>query len=161
MNNILAWYYALSSREQRMVFFGGIAAAVILLLAVFLPLDGSVSRERTRVAHKQDDLAFIQAAAPQLAAAGPRIGAPATQGSLIVIVTTSAHEVGLGRSLSSTEPNGQGGLRVRLDRAPFDKMVTWLYQLSQQNGIHVESASVDASGAPGLVNAGLVLRASD
>jgi len=161
MNAILDWYHALNSREQRMVLFGSIAAAVIVLLGVFLPLEHNVSRARARVAHKQDDLAFIQAAVPQLAGAGATINAPTTQGALIVTVTSSAHEAGLGRSLSSTEPNGQGGLRVRLDRAPFDSMVTWLYRLSQQNGIHVESASVDAAGTPGLVNAGLVLRSAN
>ena len=158
MNAITAWYQAQNSREQRMVLFGAVAAALLLVLAVFMPLDRNVSRTHTRVARKQADLAWMQAAAPALAAAGPAIAAPTSQGALIVVVASSARESGLGNALSSTEPNGQGALRVRLDRAPFDGMVTWLYRLSQQNGIHVDSASIDAANAPGLVNASLVLR---
>jgi len=64
----------------------------------------------------------------------------------------------LGSALNSSEPGGPGALRVRLDKAPFDTLVVWLARLSQQNGIRVESGNIDAAGAPGLVNAGLVLR---
>jgi type II secretory pathway component PulM len=47
---------------------------------------------------------------------------------------------------------------VRLDKASFDALVGWLARLAEQNGIRVESATVDAAGAPGLVSASLVLR---
>jgi general secretion pathway protein M len=158
MNAITLWYRNLNDREQRLVLLGAIAAAVLLVLAVLLPLDSNLSRANSRVTRKQADLAWMQTAAPALAAAGPAIKAPATQGSLIVVVTSSARESDLGSTLTSTEPSGQGALRVRLDRAPFDNLVTWLSRLSQQNGIRVESATIDAAGAPGLVNASVVLR---
>jgi len=74
------------------------------------------------------------------------------------LIDSSARESGLGSALNSTEPGGPGALRVRLDRASFDTLVSWLAKLSQQNGVHVQSATIDAAGPPGLVNAGIELR---
>ena len=74
-----------------------------------------------------------------------------------MIVDRSARESGLGNALAGSEPSGAGGLSVRLQKASFDTLVTWLARLSQQNGIRVESANVDLAGAPGIVNASIVL----
>jgi type II secretory pathway component PulM len=48
---------------------------------------------------------------------------------------------------------------VRLEKAPFDALVGWLARLAQQNGVTVDSAVIEKSGAPGLVNANIVLHA--
>jgi len=141
-----------------MVTIGGVAALVLLILAVLLPLDQSVARAHQRIAHKQADLAWMRSVAPRLAGAAPVI-APSSQRSLIVVVDNAAREAGLGTALTSSEPAGQGGLRVRLDNAQFDTLVGWLARLSQQHGIRVETATVDAAGPPGIVNAGIVLHA--
>ena len=157
MRRFQQWYRGLAEREQRFVLFGGIGTVVVLLAGVILSLNGSISNTRQRVAKKQVDLAFIQNAMPQLQAAGPAVNA-ATPDTIVVLIDTSARESGLGKSLSSSQPTGDGGVRLRLDHAPFDGIVAWLARLSQQHGVRVESAEVEAAGEPGLVNAGLVLR---
>ena len=158
MDNLIAWFKAQSPRDQRVAAAAAVVLVLILILGIFIPLDRSVSRAHARVQHKQADLAWMRAVAPQLAAAGPAVTAPASDRSLIVVIDTSARESGLGSALNSSEPSGPGALRVRLDKAPFDTLMQWLGRLSQQNGIHVETASIDAAGPPGLVNAGIVLR---
>jgi general secretion pathway protein M len=157
MERLKSWYRGLAEREQRFVSYGGIAAIVLVLAGVILPLNGSVSRARERVAAKQVDLAYIQSVMPQLQAAGPAVTAP-TADNIVVLIDTSARESGLGKSLTSSQPTGDGGVRLRLDRAPFDGIVAWLARLSQQHGVRVESAEVEAAGEPGLVNAGIVLK---
>jgi general secretion pathway protein M len=152
------WFEALQPRERRMVTIGGVVAAVLVVFAVLLPLDHSVTRAHERLERKQADLAWMRSVAPRLAGIGP-VTAPASQRSLIVVVDNAAREAGLGTALTSSEPSGQGGLRVRLDNAQFDILVGWLARLSEQHGIRVESATVDASGPPGVVNAGIVLHA--
>ena len=77
----------------------------------------------------------------------------------MVLIDSSARESGLGKSLSSSQPTGDKGLRIRLDNAPFDALVAWLARLSQQHGVRVESAEIESAGEAGLVNAGLVLKA--
>jgi len=154
-----AWYARLSERERRMVRLGGIAAVVLLLLAIVLPLGRNIAQARQRVTNKQADLAFIQNAVPQLASAGPGMGTAATGESLVVLIDSSAREGGLGKSLSSSQPTPDKGLRIRLDHVPFDALVAWLARLSQSHGVSVESAEIESAGEVGFVNAGLVLKA--
>ena len=153
---MLAWYNKLSERERRMVLLGGIAAVVLLILAIVLPLSRNISQARQRVTNKQVDLAYIQQATPELRSAGPV--SQASGASLVVLIDSSARESGLGKALSSSEPTGDGGLRIRLERAPFDGLVAWLARIGQQHGVRVESAEIEQAGEAGLVNASLVLK---
>jgi general secretion pathway protein M len=153
------WYANLADRERLFVNVGAVAVAAILLLGIILPLNRGISEARQRVQSKQNDLAFIQGAIPQLSAAGPASGNAATGESLVVIVDSSARESGLGKSLASSEPMPDKGLRIRLDHVAFDTMVAWLARLSEDHGVRVESAEIEYAGVAGLVNAGLVLKA--
>jgi general secretion pathway protein M len=147
---------SLSARDRRILLVGGIIAAILFVLAVILPLDRSVAHLHAQVARKQADLVWMRTAAPEIAAAGP---VRSTAGeSLIVVVDQSAHEAGLGGALAGSQPSGRGDLSVHLEKAPFDALVAWLARLSQQNGVQIESATIDSTGQPGTVNASLVLK---
>ncbi|MCB1623380.1 MAG: type II secretion system protein M [Pseudomonadales bacterium] len=159
MNALTKWFGGLSERERLLVTMGAAAAIVLLLLAVVLPLNMAVAKASARVDKKRSDLAFIQSVAPEVAAAGPLAGGGTSAESLVVLIDRSARESGLGSSLASTQPSGDKSLRLRLDKASFDLLVGWLARLSDQHGVSVESAEIDGGGEPGLVNAGLVLRA--
>jgi len=153
-----AWYENLSERDRRVVTIGGVVVLVLALLAIILPLNTQITLARKRITTKQGDLAFIQSVAPQVAAAGPGAAGAVNAESLVVLIDSSARESGLGKSLSSSQPTGDKGLRIRLDKAPFDALVAWLARLSQQHGVRVESAEIESAGEVGLVNAGLVLK---
>jgi general secretion pathway protein M len=146
----------MSEREQKLVKFGGIGAVLVLIFGVLMPLESSVAKARARITQKQADLAWMKNVAPVLAAATPH--AAGTGESLIVIVDRSTRESGLEKAMAGSEPNGPGGIQVRMEKAQFDAMIAWLSRLSQQNGIGVDGASIDSAGAPGLVNAAIVLR---
>jgi general secretion pathway protein M len=154
-----AWFNNLADRERVMVLLGGVIVAILLVLAVAMPLNRNIAQARQRVTVKQDDLSFIQSAAPQLASAGPSATTLASNENLVVLIDSSARESGLGKSLSSTQPTGDKALRVRFDRAPFDALMAWLARISQNHGIRVETAEIEFAGEPGMVNAGLVLKA--
>jgi general secretion pathway protein M len=145
---------SLSERDRRTLLIGGVMAA-LLLLYVVIQLDSSVSSAHKRIIKKQTDLAWMRTAAPELAASGSHVG-PNGQ-SLLVLIDSSARESGLASSLAGSDPAGPGGLSVRLQKAPFDSLLPWLARLSQQNGIRVDTASIETAGSPGLVNAALVL----
>lgn len=147
---------SLSERDRRTLLIGGVIVA-LLLVYLLIHLDSSVSSAHKRIAKKLDDLAWIQTAAPEIVANAPI--ATGNGESLLVIVDRSAREFGLGNALAGSEPSA-GGLSVRLQKASFNALITWLARLSQQNGIRVESASIDNAGTPGLVNAAIVLHAS-
>ena len=147
---------ALSDRERRLVLFGGIAAAVLLLLAVVLPIERGVSRSAANVTRKQSDLGWIQQMAPALAAA-PR-PTPGNAESLIVLIDRSARDAGLAQSLTGSQPSGNGAMRTQFEKAEFSRLVEWIAMLAQQYGVQAESAQFDTGGAPGIVNAVVVLR---
>jgi type II secretory pathway component PulM len=152
-----AWYDNLSGRDRRIVNVGGVVVIILVILGTVLPLNRNIAQARQRIVAKQGDLAFIQSAIPQLSAAGPA-GNVAGGQDLIVLVDSSARESGLGKSLSSSQPTGENGLRVRFERVAFDGLVAWLARLAQSHGVSVESAEIEFAGEAGLVNAGLVLR---
>ena len=154
-----AWYANLAERERRVVTIGAAVGVVLVLLAIILPLNRNIAQARQRITTKQGDLAFIQDATVQLAGAGPGAEAAATGDSLVVLIDTSARESGIGKSLSSSQATADKGLRIRFDNVPFDALVAWLARLSQSHGVRVETAEIEAAGEPGLVNAGLLLKA--
>jgi type II secretory pathway component PulM len=146
---------ALSPRERRMLLIGAAAVAAILIFGMLIPLDRSVAHAQQRLAKKRADLSWMQSVAPQIAVIPP--AAAANGESLLVIVDRSARESGLASALSGSEPGATGTLSVRLEKAPFDALIGWLARLAQQNGVTVDSAVVEKTGVPGLVNANIVL----
>jgi type II secretory pathway component PulM len=146
---------SLSERDRRTLKIGG-GVAALLLLYVIIQLDSSVSSAHKRILKKQADLTWMRANGPELAQVGHAPGGGG-QESLLVIVDRSARESGLASALAGSDPAGPGALSIRLQKAAFDSLVPWLYRLSQQNGIRVDTASIESAGSPGLVNASIVL----
>lgn len=156
MNALNAWFSARNRREQLVLMAGAGAVALMLLLTLVLNLHHRVAAADARLAGKRQDLAWLQTVAPQVAALRP---APApNHESLVVLVDRVARETGVAQSLSGSQTSGDGGLRVRIEKTPFDSLVALLGQLSQQYGVNITSANIDAAGAPGTVNATLVLK---
>lgn len=145
----------LAPREQRMLVIGGVVAALILIFLILIPLDRSVAHAQSRLAKKKGDLAYMQDVSAEI-----RGGLPpgvATGESLLVIVDRSARESNLAGSLAGSDPGAPGTLSLRLNRAPFDALIAWLGRLAQQNGVTIDSATIEKAGPPGLVNAAIVL----
>lgn len=152
--NLVEWYRSLAERERKVVLYGGITAALLLVVGGIVKLGAAVDAAEARVETKRTDLAWMQAVAPRLRAMPAR----RPDESLPLLVDRTARDAGLAGALSGSDPAGQGALRVRLQDAPFDAIVLWLGRLQQERGVFVESASIDATEAEGLVNASLVLR---
>jgi type II secretory pathway component PulM len=148
------WYRGLEEREQRMVLWGGAAAAVRLLSGLILQLGAWVAKAEERVARRREDLAFIIAATPRIQSQpAPRPGE-----SLTIAVDRMAREGGLADKLAGVEPAANGALRARFTGASFDAVMLLLARLQKERGVEADTASVTASGEPGLVDATLVIR---
>ncbi|HEY5756967.1 MAG TPA: type II secretion system protein M [Steroidobacter sp.] len=151
---------ALQPRERIIIIAGGvlvlIVAAYVLLLS---PLYSAVNAQAKRVAQKEGDLAWMRSVAGEVAvlsANAPSHPGPSNE-SMVVLIDRAARECGLGSSLTGQTPNGERGIRVRLESAEFDKLMVCLGTLQQVHSVDVESATIDRTAKPGLVNANLVL----
>lgn len=159
VDDLRSRYEALSPREQRTVLLGAVAAALVLAVGVLWPFEQRVGAAQQRVAQKQSDLAWLQSLGPQLAqlATSPRLQNSGE--SLVVLVDRAAREQNIAGQLAGSQPVGDGGLSVRFEQVPFDALAAWSASLVQRAGVHIVSASVESSAAPGLVSASFVLRA--
>lgn len=96
--------------------------------------------------------------APEIRAAGGQVAAD-TGEAPVVLVDRVGREAGLANALRGTQPNG-AGVRVQLEAAPFDTLITWLSTLDEQHGLAVESITVDRAARPGIVNASITFSQS-
>ena len=153
MNRLKAWYSGLQAREQRVVAIGGAALCVLIVLGgILLPLESAVSNAVKTQLTRREDLAWIRINAPEIQAGGA--GVSDTGEAPVVLVDRVGREAGLGSALRGTQPSGTG-VRVQLESAPFDVLVTWLATLEERYGFAIESISVDRAAKPGVVNANI------
>jgi general secretion pathway protein M len=156
MNKLKAWYAGLQPREQRIVRIGAVALCMLILFGgILLPLESVVSTAVKTQETRSEDLAWMRMNAPEVQAGGETL-APDTGEAPVVLVDRVGREAGLGSSLRGTQPSG-AGVRVQLEAAPFDTLITWLATLDEHYGLAIESISVDRAARPGVVNANITL----
>jgi len=160
MQKLKDWFFSLQPRERAIVAVGGV---LVLLVAIYIlalaPFYRAVNSSVARVESKKGDLAWMRSVGGEvmaLSASSPTAAAPSNE-SLVVLIDRTARECGLGASLTGQTPNGDNGIRVRLEQAEFDKLVVCLGSLQQSHSVNIESANIDRTGKPGFVNASLVL----
>jgi general secretion pathway protein M len=155
MNKLRNWYASLQQREQRVVAIGAIALGLIILIGgILMPLQSAVSSAVKGTDTRRQDLAWMRANAPEVRAFCDQL--PADTGEApVVLVDRVAREAGLASALRGTQPNATGGVRVQLEAAPFDTVVTWLDTLDRHYGLAIESITVDRTPAPGMINASI------
>jgi general secretion pathway protein M len=153
MNKINAWYAGLQAREQRVVAVGAVVLGIVILFGGILwPLHSAVSTAVKRAETKRDDLAWMRTNAPEILAGGASL--PASTGEpAVVLVDRVGREAGLASALRGTQPTNTAGVRVQLEGASFDTLVTWLGTLDTRYGLAIESITVDRATRPGVVNA--------
>jgi general secretion pathway protein M len=155
VNKLRNWYASLQQREQRVVAIGAIALGLIILIGgILMPLQSAVSSAVKGTDTRREDLAWMRVNAPEVRAFGDQL--PADTGEApVVVVDRVAREAGLAAALRGTQPNTTGGVRVQLEAAPFDTVVTWLDSLDRRYGLAIESITVDRTPAPGMINASI------
>jgi general secretion pathway protein M len=154
MNKLRLWYATLQQREQRVVAGGAVLLGLLILIGgILLPLQSAVSSAVKGSETKREDLTWMRANAPEIRASANQL--PADTGEPpVVLVDRAAREAGLASALRGTQPNATG-VRVQLEAAPFDSMVSWLETLDRRFGLAIESITVDRTSAPGMVNASI------
>lgn len=153
------WFWSREPRERVVLAVGAVAAAIIVFWSLlWVPLARGAAELRSSVAQKSQlliDLERVAAVAPSDADARPAQGA--TQ-SMIALVDSTSKQHGLAGALTRTRQDGEDGINVTFQDAPFDTLLGWIVALRSDYGVGVESASFNGSRSPGLVNGQVLLR---
>ena len=154
------WFDNLAPREQWMVSAAGIVLAIMLyFLMVWEPLSKSSQRLDNDIADARDLLVYLQKARVEVRQLGGAAAGPARSSgrSLLAEVDSSGKRSGVAKHIKRIQPEGQTRVRLWLEDAPFEALITWLNQLQQQQGIQVENGSLDRDKKQGTVKVRLTL----
>jgi general secretion pathway protein M len=163
MNELIAklnaWYAGLQERERRVVLIGALALGVLILVGgILLPLHSAVSSAVKRAETRREDLAWMRVNAAEIQSGAGTVFNDTGEAPMVV-VDRVGREAGLGAALKGTQPSGTG-VRVQLEAAPFDTLITWLATLDQRYGLAIDSITVDRAARPGIVNANVTFAAT-
>ncbi len=156
------WWQSLQSRERLLLSFAAAALALLLLfLLVLRPLNAARMRLTGSVATLEQSLATVR---PQvnaiLAARGVGTAVTAAGPSLFALADSSARDAGLKNSLKSLTPIDEKRVKVDLEVADFDVIVTWIEKLDAEHGVDVVEWSVNRELVPGMVSSRMILNSN-
>ena len=154
-----ARWNALGARERRVAsVLAGFLGAALFYLLVWNPVESGLAKARSRLASAQTQLARVQEQAARVASlrAAPRVTLPANPA---VAVGQAAERQGLRAQLKGVDAEGANAVRLQIEDAPFQALVSWLVELQQQTGLRAESATLERGANPGTVNGRMLLRA--
>jgi general secretion pathway protein M len=154
-----ARFMALQPRERVIVAVGMILVVCTAVYTLGIaPLNKAVNDRTTRIAQKQQDLAWMQGVAAQLSVLNSAQPSMNSSGeSMVVLIANSASSGNVASALTGQTPDGSNGVRVRFEGVQFDALVVWLGALQKQYGIRVKSADISRTAQPGQVSATLAL----
>jgi general secretion pathway protein M len=154
------WFAELAPRERMLMIAAGALTVVALVIVLGIrPLFTNASRAEQRVSDKQAILLELDQLASRL---GPGGGNGAGQArdsgqSLVVLIDRSTRSMGLSDYVKRNQPEGKTSIRLRFENAPFDTLIKWLNQISNQHGLSAISVNIDPGQATGRVNCNLIL----
>lgn len=152
------WYAQKESNEQRIIVGLGVLITVSLLwVGIWKPTsDWQIqAMNRQQNAESLHNWLLANEAVAKQAATNNRGSGSGTR-SLTPLVTkaAAAHKITVNR----LQPEANGVVSVSVQRQSFNKIIAWVAQLEENNGVSVDRASIDGVDAPGFVNAQLRLR---
>jgi type II secretory pathway component PulM len=145
------WFADLEQREQASLLVLGVVILLYLFyILAWTPLDnrreelkvqnGAIAESRGRVDAMVSQLL-------ELRKGGPNQG---RQRNLTSEINESTGRFQL--PVTRLQPNSRGEIQVRLENAPFDKVLQWLHEMEFGKGLLVREVSLTQTGTDGRVN---------
>jgi len=155
------WFNNLDTRERVFLITGAAALSVFFIyLVIWQPLSNKVADLDSTVGEQRDTIQWMLDSAGEVRAL-QGIGSAQKTGlqgrSLLAVVDNSARGAGLAPALKRVEPDGSDAVRVWLEKASFDKLITWIAGLSRTRGVTVRAITIEREDTNGLVNSRVTL----
>ena len=158
------WWNNLSLRDKQMLSLG-VAAIICFLIygLLWAPLDNKVNRMRNQISTDQKLLIWMQETNQHIQESEKSLqkkGVTPSGVSILSIVQRQINKTPFVSSLSQLRQAENDAVQLTFNNVDFDKLIAWLTQLWQQQGLVITQISVIASTTPGLVSADLILKGS-
>lgn len=156
------WLNSLAPRERTMVIIAAVAVILALGYAVaWSPLTSSVAHLEQSVEEQLALKQWMQQSALEVNRLRNTAGAGGgDHRSLLAVVDQTSKQSQLAPAVKRIEPDGQELVRVTLEQASFDDLVTWLGRLQRNFSVRVADVSIDRQADSGRVNVHLTLKRS-
>ena len=157
------WWLGLQARERKTLIMGGIALSLTLVyFGMWDPFQSNLKQMEQAVEKNQSLLVWMQRSADEVRQLSRSSGSstrPVKDGrSLLALVDQTAKRGRLGSALKRVEPEGENAVRVWLEKASFDDMMSWLIDIEKKNAVVVSTITIDKQDEPGRVNARITLQ---
>jgi general secretion pathway protein M len=127
-------------------------ALCFVWLIVFYPIDQFAAKQAFNYKEAKSLLTWMRSnevVARQIASLSTQSGNGDAQ-SLIGIINLAAKNRAI--TVKRLEPEGQRNISVWLESAPYEPMMLWLFDLQEQNKIHIKQITIDKQPEAGYVN---------
>ena len=156
MNQILNLLNKNNRREHMMILGCGIA---VVLYLVWLLLLTPIQKKRDQLyqanTSSTQTLGRVQILAAQIQQLRAQGSANANE-NINGLIDSSLRANGL--QMTGLQPGSNGEVRVRLDRAAYEPLMQWLYEMEYKQGITVTDLSLASTNDPGQVTVNLRLQ---
>ena len=158
--NLRKQYEMLSPRDRLALKVMAVALAlVVLIFGMMKPAYEFKKNAEAEYLANQKLLALVNENKRALSALVSKSGSPSARTlnsqQLVSSVTNLAKKQKV--ALKRFEPSGEDKLKVWVDDASFDQVITWLARLKSSLGVKVEQISIDKDDDPGKVSARMTL----
>jgi general secretion pathway protein M len=150
---------ALTDRDRiSLKILAAVLGVLFIYSGVWVPAQNFMADQRSILETNKNLLVLVQTNQQALSKTA-RSSGQSTAGidsqQLVSTVTNLAKKEGL--SLKRFEPSGEQKVKVWVEDASFDKLVSWLTELERNLKVRVEQISIEKDDAEGLVSARLTL----
>ena len=138
------WINGLEARERMFLQWGGvITVGMMVYLLIVEPLGHGVTQNEKRIAGQRQQIEKLDKIIAEYKAIGPVLNRKdKNKASILSIIDQTSSRLGLKASMKRLTPDGKDKVRIRMEQAGFDKVMSWLAMLSKEHQINTEALSL-------------------
>lgn len=156
MNQILSFLNKYSRHEQMLILGCGVVVVLYLVwLLVLTPIQKKRDQLYLANTSSTQTLGRVQILAAQIQQLRAQGSSNAGE-NINGLIDSSLRANGL--QMSGLQPGSNGEVRVRLDRAAYEPLMQWLYDMEYKQGVNVTDLSLASTNDPGQVTVNLRLQ---
>lgn len=145
------WFAGLEQREQAsLLVLGGVILLYLFYMLAWTPLDNrreELKIQNIAIAESRGRVDAMVSQLMELRKGGANQG---KRRNLTAEINESTGRFEL--PVMRLQPNSRGEIQVRLENAPFDKVLQWLHEMEFGKGLMVREVSLTQTGTDGRVN---------